>query len=65
MSYLVEKGRFKRVYTNRNDVAQKVGCHVGEIATELGIRKKKECVINGYTIKVVKVYSKRNKYRGG
>jgi len=25
MSYLVEKGRFKRVYTNRNDVAQKVG----------------------------------------
>jgi len=60
--YRVTRGKEEATFSNARDVANYIGCHYGELATEFGLRKKQSAYINGYYIeKVTKTKPKTEK----
>jgi len=62
VKYRVVRGNEEATFSNARDVANYIGCHYGELATEFGLRKKQSAYINGYFIeKVTKTKPKTEK----
>ena len=58
--YRVTRGKEVATFSNARDVANYIGCHYGELATEFGLRKKQSAYINGYYIERVKKQTTKN-----
>jgi len=58
--YRVKKGNKEFLFRNVRDLAEFLGVHYVEVATEFGLRKKQSAYINGYYIERVKKQTTKN-----
>lgn len=60
VKYRVTRGKEVATFSNAMDVANYIGTHYGNVATEFGLRKKQSAYINGYYIERVKKQTTKN-----